>query len=280
MYTLEQLRKANPGYAYGANAITAADLEKVNRIIGRIEQTRTDKPQELDSVVYTDKYGEYYPNAIIDGNTYNDGGTAICENGSAYVYLDKQNNPRGEISGGAFPQVNPDRMRYMGKIARTFWTFSTLGAGASLGLYFTALVSQFELNDRPEPMRKYTTEFYDEISISDAGEKRYGNGYRYTVSRKQGHDFYYAWCAFNSREELDELLKRYEAVPETSDGTCYWILRERDHFVWTQKEFDFIAADYERREMFNGREVPHKYIKRGTELHRYILRADEKRYTA
>lgn len=281
MYTLERLRKENLGYANGEDEIRAKDLEKINRIIERIEQTRADKPQEFDSVVYTNEYGDYFPFAIIAGDTYHDGGTALCERGSASVDLDEQGRPCGSISGGAFPKINPERLLYIGKTERRFWTFSALGAGAHRGIYFTATVSNFELNERPEPMRKYTTEFYDEISVSDAGENRYGTGYRYKVMRKQGNDFYYAWRAFASREGLDDLLKRYEAVPETpNDDAHYWILREKDHFVLAQEEFDSISADYERCEMFNGREVPHKYIKRGTELHRYILRADEKGYTA
>lgn len=54
--TLEKLREENAGYAFGSNGITEADLRKVNEIIDRIENTRTEEPQELDVVEFTDEY--------------------------------------------------------------------------------------------------------------------------------------------------------------------------------------------------------------------------------
>lgn len=83
--TLEELRDNNIGYTLGMDGITEADLQLVNGIIDKIEQTRTRKPQPLDVVEYTDSFGCYYPNAIIDGDTYRNGSTALCECGSAYV---------------------------------------------------------------------------------------------------------------------------------------------------------------------------------------------------
>ena len=68
--TIEELRNNNIGYTLGKDGITEADLRLVNGIIDKIEQTRTRKPQPLDVVEYTDSFGCYYPNAIIDGDTY------------------------------------------------------------------------------------------------------------------------------------------------------------------------------------------------------------------
>lgn len=274
-YTLEQLREENQGYAWGADGIKPADLEKVNRIIERIEQTRTEQPQELDGVQYTDEYGYYYPHAIIDGDTYHDGGCALCEQGSAYVSIDEQNIPRGSISGGAFPRIDINKLRYIGKQTKRFWTFSTLGAGANQGLYFSADVSLFELNNRADDMKEYTTEKYDLISVYDAGEdyKQYGQHYRYHVER--GIDFFYNWKAFEARSDLDELLNRYEAKPEPTNNfcsNCYWILKEKEIFIYNKEEFDEIKAESETLEYFNGRQVPHKYVKQGTQLLKYVLR--------
>lgn len=272
-YTLEQLREENQGYAFGADGITSADLQLVNSIIERIEQTRTQQPQELDGVQYTNEYGYYYPSAIIDGDTYHDGGCALCEQGSAYVSINnEQNTPCGSISGGAFPRIDINKLRYIGKQTKRFWTFSTLGAGASQGLYFSADVSLFELNNRADDMKEYTTEKYDLISVYDAGEnyKQYGQHYRYHVERRI--DFFYSWKAFEARCDLDELLNRYEAKAEPTNSTLYWILKEKQIFIYDRREFDKIKAESETLEYFNGRQVPHKYVKQGTQLLKYVLR--------
>ena len=48
--TLEELKNNNIGYTLGMDGITEADLQRVNCIIDKIEQTRTRKPQPLDVV--------------------------------------------------------------------------------------------------------------------------------------------------------------------------------------------------------------------------------------
>ena len=272
--TLEQLRERNASYAWGRDGITAADLEKVNGIIERIEQTRTEQPQELDCVEFTNTYGEYYPNAIIASDFYRNGGFTVCESGTAYAFIDNDNTPRGDISGGAFPQVDKSKLRYIGKRERTFWVFSTLGAVAQQGLYFSAFVSVFELNERAEDMRKYTTKDYMRVFVHELREPD-DYGYKYTV-KKSGC---ISWHAFRTAEELHAFLNRYEAVRE-SDTDIYWLLQEENISVWTQEEFDAIENAEITSELFNGRKVPHKYVKKGTSLLRYILRADEQRYTA
>ncbi len=275
--TLDELRENNGGYAWGKDAINKDDLQLINGIIERIEQTRTEQPQMLDNVVYTNEFGEYYPNAIFDGATYGDDSSALCERGSAYVFLDKNKIPRGSISGGSFPRIDKNKLRYIGKAKKLFWTFSTLGAGAHQGLYFWAEVSCFELNERSEQLKQYTEKDYNFIFVRDWGKDTSPCGYKYTIT---GGDT----TAFKTEQELKEYLKLYEAAEEPCHlnecGTKkYWILKGEDVSVWTEEEFNKIENTIPSRlEYFNGRMVPIKYLKQGTKLYRYILRADEKRY--
>lgn len=272
---LERLRNGNQTYAFGREGITEHDLKKVNDIIARIEQSRTDKPQVLDVVEFTDEFGCYYPNAIIDGDTYYDGSMVICENGCAYVSLDEMNVIHKSISGGSFPRIDREKLRCIGKKEKTFWTFSTMGAGANQGLYFNVEVSCFELNNRSEEFSKYTTKDYDYIYVQDWKEQQSGCDYKYTVEKGN-----YAFCAFHTQDELEKFLELYEAVEEPYFGNenCrkkYWILKSGFVSIWTQEEFDKIESNRMMKCLFNGRKVPTKFVKDGTMLIRYVLRSDE-----
>ena len=273
--TLEELKNNNIDYTLGMDGITEADLQRVNCIIDKIEQTRTRKPQPLDTVEYTDVFGCYYPNAIIDGDTYRNGSTALCECGSSYVSVSDDGTLCKSISGGAFPLIDKDKLRYIGKKEKIFWTFSTLGAGAQHALYLKAEVSCFELNLREESLKRYTTKDYDYIFVHDWGDRTSDCGYKYTVTKGP-----YPHCAFRTEEELNEYLSLYEAVEEPyfdNDNLRkkYWILKSAFVSVWTEDEFGKIKADRTETSLFNGRLVPTKYIKDGTTLLRYVLRADE-----
>ena len=85
----------------------------------------------------------------------------------------------------------------------------------------------------------------------------------------------------NAEEKLAE-LSLYEAVEEPyfdNDNLRkkYWILKSAFVSVWTEDKFGKIKADGTEMSLFNGRHVPTKYIKNGTTLLRYVLRADETR---
>lgn len=255
------MRNNNIGYALGKDGITETDLRLVNGIIDKIEQTRTRKPQPLDVVEYTDSFGCYYPNAIIDGDTYRNGSTALCECGSSYVSVSDDGTLCKSISGGAFPLIDKDKLRYIGKKEKIFWTFSTLGAGAQHALYFKAEVSCFELNLREESLKRYTTKDYDYIFVHDWGDRTSDCGYKYTVTKGP-----YPHCAFHTEEELNEYLSLYEAVEEPyfdndSLRKKYWLLKSAFVSVWTEDEFEKIKSDRTEKSLFNGRLVPTKYIK-------------------
>ena len=118
--TLEELRNNNFGYALGKDGITEADLRLINGIIDKIEQTRTRMPQPLDVVEYTDSFGCYYPNATIDGDTYRNGSTVLCECGSAYVSVSDEGTLCKSVSGGTFPVIDKNKLRYIGIVLDVF----------------------------------------------------------------------------------------------------------------------------------------------------------------
>lgn len=148
--TLETLRSNNAGYAFGANALDDGDLKIANDLIDKIESTRTTKPQTLDKIVYTDKYGGHYPNAMLENNKYFDGLPCIVQHASAYVGLCNDGRIYLSSSGGSYDgKKDVKQFRYIGKGTRTFWTWSSEGPGASHGIYFDAEVSCFEYKEEP-----------------------------------------------------------------------------------------------------------------------------------
>lgn len=156
---LETLRRDNQGYAFGADALDKHDLKIVNDLIGRIESTRTREPQALDKIIYTDKYGGYYPNAMLEGDVYHDGLPCIVQHASAHVGLDDGGSIYLSSSGGVYDgKKDVNKFKYLGKGTRTFWTWSSEGPGASHGIYFDAEVSCFEYIEAPLPRCKEVSE--------------------------------------------------------------------------------------------------------------------------
>lgn len=90
-----------------------------------------------DSVRFTNENGTYYHYAMIDKI---DNEVTICESPSAFVFC----NGNVMLSGGRFKSVSPDKLVYIGKTERTFWTFGHCGACAHGSIYFKAFVNEFE----------------------------------------------------------------------------------------------------------------------------------------
>jgi hypothetical protein len=90
-----------------------------------------------DSVRFTNENGTYYHYAMIDKI---DNEVTICESPSAFVLC----NGNVALSGGRFKSVSQNKLVYIGKTERTFWTFGHCGACAHGGIYFKAFVNEFE----------------------------------------------------------------------------------------------------------------------------------------
>jgi len=137
--------KMNASYVY-EHGLNTFEFKKADLVREAIEHRNlnTDKPCDLDAVYYVNEYEREYPNAILAGDTYRDGTTTLCENGSVHVSL-YDNELCHSISGGAFPVINPDDLIPNGTKKRLFWTWGSCGSCGNGGIYFTAKVKNWEL---------------------------------------------------------------------------------------------------------------------------------------
>ena len=263
---LKELRKRNQGYFLGADGIGQKDLELVNGFIEKIELSRTENCQTLDNVEYTTLSGQYFSSGIIEFNTYHDDKFCIVESGSCNVELYK-NEFMHSISGGCFNgRKDESKFIYKGKIKKSFWCFSTMGAGASHGLYFEAMVSNFEYNERAENKKHLTTKNLTKLSIYDRGADT-SEYYRYIADGK-------AWI---NESKLNEYLTKYKAIHEVDaldNRSVYWILNPIKTFIFNKKEFDNINAE-SCVKYWNGNDLPHKDVYFRNCLITYIDRHEE-----
>lgn len=219
--TLNQLRADNHLYAYGAQDLDSYDLGKVNDLLTRIESTRNDRPQSLDKIIYTDEYGDYYPDALYEEDPYHDGLPCIVQNASAHVELCSDGTLGFSTSGGVYVRKEKEdisKLKYIGKANRSFWTWSTAGPGAHRGIYFQAEVSLFEYNERAEESKHLTGEFRYSIYVTEC-EEPYDSDYKYIAVG--------AGRAWKTKEALNESLSIYDAIeepiPNNPESRIYWL---------------------------------------------------------
>lgn len=141
VYTIESLKVLNPNFQpHGiVTEINDDDVNIVNTVIKNMERDRyiIGKAVPGDSVRFTNENGTYYHYAMID---FVDHEVTICESPSAFVMC----NGDVVLSGGRFKSVSLDKLVYIGKTARTFWTFGHCGACAHGNIYFKVFVNEFE----------------------------------------------------------------------------------------------------------------------------------------
>ena len=67
-YTVETLKPLNILYDH-EHRLTQQDVDMANGYVELIERTRSEKiPQVGDRLIYVDRYGKYYGNALIENN--------------------------------------------------------------------------------------------------------------------------------------------------------------------------------------------------------------------
>lgn len=141
VYTLESLKVLNTNFQpHGiVTEINDDDVRIVNLVIKYMERDRyiIGKAVAGDSVRFTNENGTYYHHAMID---FIDNRVTICESPSAFV----MRNGDVSLSGGRFKSVSLDKLVYIGKTERMFWTFGHCGACAHGSIYFKAFVNEFE----------------------------------------------------------------------------------------------------------------------------------------
>ena len=82
-YTVETLKPLNILYDH-KHWLTQQDVDMANGYVELIERTRSEKiPQVGDRLIYVDRYGKYYGNALIEKRKNTDGLISICEIGKS-----------------------------------------------------------------------------------------------------------------------------------------------------------------------------------------------------
>lgn len=145
-YTLEDLKKNNTAYAC---KITAELCDHINKLVERIEQTRTDRPQPLDNVDYTDEYGQRFEHATIESAGVTSLTPQICEHCTIEPVIHDDGTVGGTVGcGGAFHKFNADKMTYKGTEQKTFKIYGGDYISGYYPIYFDCMVSSFEYDAR------------------------------------------------------------------------------------------------------------------------------------
>lgn len=256
-YTLATLANINQRFN-GSHLINESDVEKANAYVELIESTRsTTEPKAGDILQLTDKYGIYYPKAHIEFTDGSRFGGNICEH--AYVpFIGKRRDGKGitcSTSGGAWQDVAPKAMKYVGKAKKRFCDWGNCGACADGAIEFEALVSVWEYVD-PNPMEPgYTTKEYEKYYVSDSGantKHTKESGYRFHVSRA-GEGFGNC-CAFKDKEGLDAWLKTFRGKVfkgNWDNQSVVWAWKEVRNGKLSPEEFDTLDAPIDTM-LFNG----------------------------
>ncbi len=146
---LQELEQINQRFLNTHYYITPEDVESINKIIKNIEDTRdTEQPKSGDIVIYINKHGKTYNNAIISNN-FKDC-FEICEIPYTPFYYGV-NPPLFDVnlsvSGGAFNQFNKDMFKLKGKTKNKFCVWGHDGACADGAIDFYASVNVWEVSE-------------------------------------------------------------------------------------------------------------------------------------
>lgn len=105
-YTVETLKALNVSYDHD-HRLTQEDTDMVNAYVELIEGTRSETtPQVGDRLIYTDRHGSHYGNALIE-KSLEGGLVSVCEEPYIPFLWEEDSNIRLSVSGGAFHSVNP-----------------------------------------------------------------------------------------------------------------------------------------------------------------------------
>ena len=144
-YDIGTLRQTNQSYDYD-HRLTEQDVIKVNKLVERIESSRSDiKPKPGDRLLYTSKRGEYSPIAFIEKN--NGGELYVCV-GPMVPFVETMGyQTYYDVSGGPFTGMHESKLTYKGTVNNNFKTWGHSGACANGAVHFHAKVSMWEYKE-------------------------------------------------------------------------------------------------------------------------------------
>lgn len=112
-YTVETLKPLNILYDH-EHWLTQQDVDMANGYVELIERTRSEKtPQIGDRLIYVDRYGKYYGNALIENNDEESGRISISEEPYIPFVWEQDANIRLSVSGGAFHHIDPKQLKFV-----------------------------------------------------------------------------------------------------------------------------------------------------------------------
>lgn len=235
-YTLETLRPVNLSFDR-EHLLMEEDVSMVNRPVEVIEQSRSDaRPQIGDRLRLTDKYGDFYPNTLLEKERGKN--LSVCMNPYIPFVGTAKNKPIWiDVSGGPFTGVNPENLRFAGRYEGAFKAWGHCGATANGSVCFTAEVPLWEYSEPHPYYGDFTTETWRKIHI----RKNVENGSRYLYSGDG--------IAFRTEEEYQQFLQDYEATVfpgSFHNHYVIWCFRQGQRIV-PQEEWDRMKAPISER---------------------------------
>ena len=243
---METLKPLNILYDH-EHWLTQQDVDMANGYVELIERTRSEKtPQIGDRLIYVDRYGKYYSNALIENNDEESGRISICEEPYIPFVWEQDANIRLSVSGGAFHHIDPKQLKFVRWTEGAFKDWGNCGACANGAVTFTAKVPLWSYSE-PDPLYgDFTTETWRQYYLTKDTDPDARNLY-------QGYDM-----AFRTKENFRQFLKDYEGTVfkgNWENQIVLWCFRHENRFL-PQHEWDKIDAPaMERRLNFHPEQV-------------------------
>lgn len=247
MYTLESLSVINLTYCY-SHSMTQKDVDTVNSLVETIEKERVGVTTPLpgDIVYFTDRYGQYYDNALPSKlNAFGDGKAEVCYGPYAPVVSMDGGEIRLSVSGGPFGHHDPAAFAFMGESCRRFAVWGACGPQANGLVEFDARVHLWSYRE-PNPLYgDYSTKDWDMFYVNYSNEPKDGSRYRYSVSLPGGTRMH----AFADDTAYLAWLKTYRGIEFNGaweNQTVVFCYKKVEKLI-SQKEWDALALPTDTR---------------------------------
>lgn len=199
-YTVDTLKPLNVLYDH-EHWLTQQDVDMANNYVELIERTRSEKtPQVGDRLIYVDRYGKYYGNALIEKREETSGLIFICEEPYIPFVWEEYDGIGLSVSGGSFHHIAPRQLTFVRWTEGAFKDWGNCGACANGAVAFTARVPLWSYSE-PNPLYgDFTTETWRQYFLTKDTSPEARNLY-------QGFD-----KAFRTEEDFQQFLKDYEGT--------------------------------------------------------------------
>lgn len=246
MYTLESLKAINARYIYHPHYLSQNDVDMANKWVQQIESERDNVlvPIAGDTIQLTDKYGNYYPCALIQ-SVNEDGDAEVCE--SPYIpFLHRRVDGAVGMSasGGAWRRIPITKLKYIGKATRLFCDWGSCGACADGAIDFEVEVNLWEYADESPLYGSYTTKDWRCDYITFCEKDREGSPYHYFGN----------FHAYKTELEYMAWLTTYKGIEFAGhwpSQTVVFFYKKDEHLI-SKEEWDTLNLPTDTRLMNGG----------------------------